>query len=235
MTRHALYMLFLLPGLAHAVICKTVDADGVVGYTDVPVGECADPVKLPDYSRYEPRPIPKTATASPKSSGNGKSSDGQFSGYRSIEIIQPEANGTVRSNEGIVPVSIALEPPLEEGHRIKLYIDGAAVRGEFDGAAIDLAGIERGTHSLRAVVSDAGGKRLGDSPTVRFTLRKTTLYDLERAEPSPIEPVNPIAPVPGQPIAPAPPPGGSGYRPPTGGVSSTPGKTNPAFKPNYSP
>ena len=94
MTRHALYMLFLLPGLAHAVICKTVDADGVVGYTDVPVSECADPVKLPDYSRYEPRPIPKTATTSPKSSGNGKSRDGQFSGYRSIEISQPEA--TVR-------------------------------------------------------------------------------------------------------------------------------------------
>lgn len=239
MTRHALYFLFLLPGLAHAVICKTVDAEGVVGYTDVPVGECAEPVKLPDYSRYEPRPIPKTQNASPRSPANDNSGDGEFSGYRSIEIVQPEADGTVRSNDGSVPVSIALDPPLEEGHRIKLYIDGGAVRGEFDGPAIDLAGIERGTHSLRAVVSDAGGKRLGDSPTVRFTLRKTTIYDRERVESSPIEPVNPIAPVPGQPIAPAPglpaQPGGSGYRPPTGGVSSTPGKTNPAFKPNYSP
>ena len=236
MTRHALYMLFLLPGLAHAVICKTVDAEGVVSYTDVPVEECAEPVKLPDYSRYEPRPIPKTPNASSRPQATGDGSDAQFSGYRSIEIVQPEADGTVRSNDGIVPVSIALDPPLEEGHRIKLYIDGAAVRGEFDGTAIDLAGIERGTHSLRAVVSGAGGKRLGDSPTVRFTLRKTTIYDRERAEPSPIEPVNPIAPIPGQPIAPAPGlPGGSGYRPPSGGVSSTPGKTNPAFKPNYSP
>ena len=232
-------MLLLLPGLAHAVICKTVDADGVVNYTDVPVTECAETVKLPDYSRYEPRPIPKTEIASPQPPGGGDSDNPEFSGYRSIEIVQPEANGTVRSNEGFVPVSIELDPPLEQGHKIKLYIDGAAVRGEFDATAIDLAGIERGTHSLRAVVSDAGGRRVGDSPSVRFTLRKTTIYDRENAEQLPIKPVNPVAPVPGQPIAPAPerrpPPGSSGYQPPPSGISSTPGRTNPAFKPSYTP
>lgn len=236
MIRVVLCISFLLPGLARAVICKTVDADGVVGYTDVPAGECAERVKLPDYSRYEPRPIPQTQNASALPSTEDSDAADRFEGYRSIEIVQPEANGTVRSNEGIVPVAIALDPPLMEGHRIKLYIDGGAVRGEFDGTAIDLGGVERGTHSLRAVVSDAGGKRIGDSPTVRFTLRQTTLYDRERAEQLPVQPVNPIQPVP-QPSAPPPvrpePSGTSGYRP--DGVSSTPGRTNPAFKPSYSP
>jgi hypothetical protein len=237
MIRAVLFVSLLLPGMTQAVICKTVDADGVVGYTDVPAGECAERVELPDYSRYEPRPIPQTQNTSARPSTEDSAADrGRFEGYRSIEIVQPEANGTVRSNEGIVPVAIALDPPLVEGHRIKLYIDGGAVRGEFDGPAIDLGGVERGTHSLRAVVSDADGKRIGDSPTVRFTLRQTTLYDRERAEQPPVQPVNPIEPVP-QPSAPPPArpesSGTSGYRP--DGFSSTPGRTNPAFRPSYSP
>ncbi|MGB5450982.1 MAG: hypothetical protein WBM58_08840 [Sedimenticolaceae bacterium] len=36
MTKRALVALFLLPGLAHAVICKTVDSEGVVAYAEVP-------------------------------------------------------------------------------------------------------------------------------------------------------------------------------------------------------
>ena len=195
----------LFPAVTHAVICKSVDADGVVSYTDVPAGECQQVLKLPDYSRYAPRPIQRPSDASVQ---NPPEKPASFIGYQSIKIQQPEANGTVRSNEGIVPVSVALEPSLQPGHRIKLYLDGGAVSGEFDGSQIELNGVLRGTHNLRAVVSDANGRRLGDSPTVRFTLRKTTIYDRKNAAPplpgQPIEPVpeNPIEPAPVNPIAP---------------------------------
>ena len=100
-----------------------------------------------------------------------------FQGYKSIKILQPEADGVVRSNEGKVPVTIALEPALQQGHRVALHIDGKAVQGAFDGLAIELSGIERGTHSVRASVSDADGKLLIEAPAVSFTLRQTGLFD----------------------------------------------------------
>jgi hypothetical protein len=222
---------------ALAVICKTVDADGVVSYSDVPASECPEVVKLPEYSSYTPRPLPSTEPAA-ASMDTAQDSE-EFSGYSDISIVIPEANGTVRSNEGIVQVALSLNPPLQPGHRIKLFLDGGAVAGEFDGPAIELTGVERGTHSLRAVVSDAAGRRLGDSSSVRFTLRKTTIYDRDRQRPpgipeNPIEPApeNPIAPGPENPVAPAEPPTNLQPNP---GQFGTPGTTNPAFAPKFTP
>lgn len=246
MIRRTLLALLLIPGIAEAVVCKTVDADGVVSYSEVPAAECPQPVKLPDYSRYAPRPIkPRTPTAAPAAAAATE----RFSGYDSIQIVQPEANGTVRSNEGNVAVSLSLQPALQQGHRIKLFLDGGAVQGEFDGTAIQLSGVDRGSHSLRAVVSDAGGKRMGESPSVRFTLRKASIYDPQRDRPGinpPPEPEHPIEPGPENPVEPAPEPKPQPTRPydpsfqpgaqPQPGAAApthTPGKTNPAFKPAY--
>lgn len=231
---------------AFAVICKTIDADGVVSYSEIPAAECPQAVKLPDYSRYEPRELPSSIDAS------ATATDLPFTGYSAINIVLPEQNGTVRNNQGQVQVNIEMEPELQPGHRIKLFLDGGAVQGEFDGPSIQLAGVNRGTHTLRAVVSDASGQRLGDSPSVRFTLRQTTIFDRERTRPPSIQPVppipenpieptpeNPIEPVPENPIEPAPESpadaNGPNFSPPSGGIPATPGRTNPAFAPKFNP
>ena len=112
MTRQALLALILVPGMAHAVICKTVDSEGVVSYTNVPAVTCPDPVKLPKYSTFEALPVPASATRS-ESEVEESADKARFERYESIKIIQPEAAGVVRSNEGNVSVSIALEPGLQ--------------------------------------------------------------------------------------------------------------------------
>ena len=166
-------LLLAMPGLAHAVICKTVDADGAVTYTDVPLEQCQEKVKLRGLSGYTPRPIPQSATEADSAAPEQQA----FSGYQSIQIMQPEAEGTVRSNEGKVPVAVSLEPDLQPGHRLLVYLDGKLVSDGFDGTVIELNGVERGTHVLRAVVKDGGGSELIDSAEVSFTLRKTGLFD----------------------------------------------------------
>ena len=179
MIRHLSFALLLLPGIAQAVICKTVDPEGGVSYADIPAAECPQAVKLPDFSTYTPRPV-----QAPAESGDAATAKPEpFERYASISILQPEADGIVRSNEGVVPVSIALEPTLQPGHRVTLYVDGQAVPGSFDGLAIELSGIERGTHNLQARISDAAGKVLIESSGIRFTLRQTGLFD--RAPPPP--------------------------------------------------
>jgi hypothetical protein len=188
MTRQALLALILVPGMAHAVICKTVDSEGVVSYTNMPAATCPDPVKLPKYSTFESLPVPASATRS-ESEVEESANRARFERYESIKIIQPEAAGVVRSNEGNVSVSIALEPGLQVGHRVTLYVDGRAVPGSFDGSAIELSGIERGDHSIYATISDGGGKQLIKSDAVSFTLRQTGLFDGGAKVPRP-----PIAP-----------------------------------------
>jgi len=246
MNRKALLALLLTPGMAHAVICKSVDAEGVVSYSDVPASECRTRVNLPPSSTYAPRELPKTVTVPP---GPPQSAAPKaFAGYESINIVQPEVDGTVRSNEGNVTVVVGTQPDLQPGHRVKLFIDGGAVPGEFDGNVIDLQGVNRGTHSLRAVVSDEKGRRQGESPRIRFTLRKVGLYDQERMKdkkPGEPKPEQPIEPTPEQPIAPSPEnpierprpvvlPGVESSIPADRSPSSSaPSGTNPAFSPNY--
>ena len=106
MNRQALFVLILLPGMAQAVICRSVDANGVVSYTEVPAASCPEPVKLPKYSTFESRPV---AAGVDDAEGKADPEENVFKGYQSISILQPEADGVVRSNEGKVPVAIKLE------------------------------------------------------------------------------------------------------------------------------
>ena len=177
-------LLLVVPGLAHAVICKTVDADGAVTYTDVPVEQCENKVELRGLSGYTPRPVPQPAAERSPAAAEPE----PFAGYQSMQIAQPESDGTVRSNEGKMSVAVNLQPDLQPEHKLFLSVDGNLMPGGFDGTVIELSGIERGTHTLRASVRDAGGRELIGSAEVRFTMRQTGLN--ERApRPPAIQPV----------------------------------------------
>lgn len=236
----AVLVALILPVNAYAVICKTVDADGVVGYSDVPAAECPQAVKLPEYSSYTPRPITQPPTAAAATTPQGEA---EFNGYSSIAIVAPTPNGTVRNNEGRVPVGIDLQPGLQPGHAVTLLLDARPVPGTFSGTNIDLNGVERGTHTLRAQVKDAAGSVLIDSPSILFTMRQRGLFDGAADKPeNPVEP-GPGFPSPGNPNpgfgSPNDPPdfnpGTPNFTPGSGGIPASPGGNNPAFAPNYTP
>ena len=169
MTMRALVALFLLPGLAHAVICKTVDSEGVVAYAEVPANECRTPLKLPEYSRYAPRVIQQQGAAS---DADATDRGAAFEGYESIEILKPVPGEEILSNEGKVPLALTLEPELHPGHRISVFLDDVLIPGGFDGLAIELTGVDAGGHKVRATIMDDGRRRLIDSVAETFVLRE---------------------------------------------------------------
>jgi hypothetical protein len=185
MIERTLIALFLLPGLAHAVICKTVDADGVVAYNDVPAHECKTPIKLPEYSRYSPRPIQQ-----PNAADNGVATEraAPFEGYESIRIVKPEANEKLSRSDGKVPLAIALQPVLQPGHRISVFLDDVRVPGSFSGLEIELTGVDPGLHNVRAAVFDAEGQRVIDSAAANFILRKAEAGQIDGAPRPPPRP-----------------------------------------------
>ncbi len=177
MMKHALLVaLFLLPGLTHAVICKTVDAEGVVAYADVPADECRTRVTLPEYSRYAPRPVRETDTSG--ASGVG-AKQVEFSGYRELRIVKPEGGEEIPGDQGRVLLALALDPELRPGHRIHVYLDGALILGSFDGTEIELSGVDPGSHEVRVVVLDGDGEPMIASVSVRFTLQGSGQVETE--------------------------------------------------------
>jgi hypothetical protein len=92
--------------------------------------------------------------------------------YASLRIVRPEHEETIHDNTGTVPVDVLLRPALraQAGHRFRVLLDGVQAPGEWRSAHFSLHGIERGTHTVQVIVTDADGRRLAESAPVEFHL-----------------------------------------------------------------
>lgn len=154
-----------------AAVYKWVDEEGVVHYGDSPPITGAEAVDLPEVSRFQSRQLPGTSTAPQRTAPSGA-----FQGYDSLIISRPENDATIRSNEGLVTVNLALSPGLQEGHRVHLLLDGRLVTDDA-GTGVQLSGVDRGTHELTAVVVDEEETEWLRSSPVRFYLHKVSLLN----------------------------------------------------------
>lgn len=103
---------------------------------------------------------------------------GETVAYTSLVITQPAAEETIHDNTGTLAVELALSPALqiEQGHRIKLLLDGTAmpVTGT---TSLTLTQIDRGAHTLQAAVVDQSGAVLIVSEPVSFYMwRASALF-----------------------------------------------------------
>jgi hypothetical protein len=167
MSRPLLILLLLAPAVASAEIYRWVDAEGAVSYSDRPQPGAA-PVGLPGKPRA-PNSAPKSdnpATAAP-------SAETPLLGpYRSFEIVSPEANQTVRQDDGKLPVSLIVDPPLIVGHRVELVVDGAPISVDKAGTQLVLTGVTYGSHRAQAQIRDAENAVVARTAPVAFHLRK---------------------------------------------------------------
>jgi len=156
----------MLPADAIAGAYKWVDESGNIHYSDRPI-ERAEPVRLPGvlpaFSGVE------EASAEPEAD---ESVEEFVGGYRQFEILEPEDNQTIRSNEGRVGISLLVDPVLDQAHELRLELDGQPVQGRFVSTQMALRQVTRGTHSLRATIVDEEGAVLATSNTVNFHIRR---------------------------------------------------------------
>ena len=161
-------MLVWTGGLSAAVY-KSVDAEGNVVYTDEP-GADAKPVDLPPLSTV---PAPKYDPDLLKSI----TSDDKAEAYKSITIVSPIADETLRDNTGAVSVSVSSEPVLNKaaGHRFKYYLDGKAPDEPTASDRTSFINVDRGAHDVAVAVVDVSGKELIKSNSVRFYLHRQSV------------------------------------------------------------
>lgn len=160
-----------------AEVWRWSDSQGNVEYSDMP-RPGAVRIELP-----EPRTLPPRAPAASEDAPDETAdvATGNAVAYRELAITDPVDDDTLRDNGGNLIVSVALKPPLQTafGHRLQLLLDGAVYRtGTVNNFA--LTELDRGTHTVQAVVLGIDDEPLMTSDPVTFHLHRTSIRQLER-------------------------------------------------------
>lgn len=144
-------------------VYKVIQPDGTVEFTDSPPpGEAAKQIEVPPLNTTEPLAPPASAPTA---------SAGAAQGYSEFRITSPGNGESIRDNAGNVNVDLRLKPTLRSGDRIDVLVDGRSVGGG-NNTAITLSAVDRGTHSVQALVKNSDGKVLARSNSVTFTLQR---------------------------------------------------------------
>ena len=155
---------------ASAAIYRWVDADGRVHFSDRRV-QGAEAVRVPRP------PASAKATEQSGSPATGvKSADApQLGPYTAFEIVSPVENEVLTQETAAVPVSLLINPPLQEGHRLDIKLDGVAAPVTNASTQFNLSGVTLGSHRIQAEIVGADGSLVSRTTLHNFHLRKPAL------------------------------------------------------------
>ena len=168
--------IFALLGLLAAAAVSAeayrwVDEDGVIHYSDRP-REGAEIVELSQYTRdtgariyRDTRPAAAPDSAAPAQSAPFR--------YESLAVASPAPEETLWNIEGVLNVSLALNPGLQSGHRLRVYFDGEPRM--VNGTSFQIDEVFRGVHNIQAEVIDETGKLMIRSQPNRFYVQQNSV------------------------------------------------------------
>jgi hypothetical protein len=151
---------------------KWTDANGVVHFSDTP-GPGATRLKL-DYSAAPSSA--SQAVAQPGPSEEAQPNPSAPTTYRSVTITQPESGASFFGADAVVNVAIETDPQLSPQDRLVLLVDGNQVAGGSQGSRFALSNLERGTHTVTAVIQDENGRERIRSSGVEFFIKQPTIH-----------------------------------------------------------
>ena len=158
-------------GTVLAQAYKWTDEDGVVHFSDRPqVG--AEQIELAAPVRPPPPPPRTVSRAAAATAAPAPEDAGPFE-YESLTISSPRAEETLWNIEGVLNVTLNLQPALQEGHRIRVFFDGTPRFVTQMSFAIDE--VYRGTHNIQAEIVDKSGTMMIRSTPNRFYVQQTTI------------------------------------------------------------
>ena len=155
-------LLLAMPVLA-ATVWKWRDADGVMHYSDQPAPG-AEQMTVEDSSTFS-----SPHTTGRTSSHSEPAPTATAPAYSNVEIWKPGPDAAIANTAGQVGVAVRVEPRLQPGHRLALYLDGHLVPAfPEQGMEYELSNVERGDHGLQLVVIDSRGTQVKSSAAVTF-------------------------------------------------------------------
>ena len=148
-----------------ATVYKWVDEKGVTHYSDQPhpQAQTIDVQSAQSFQSASPAAARTESSASPVASARE---------YSLCELYRPETD-EVFLNTTTLTAKLRLEPQLVAGDKVAVALDGRRLTDQpATGTEFVLTDVERGTHSLFIVITDAQGKVLCTTPAVTFHVRQ---------------------------------------------------------------
>jgi len=170
--------LVIASGSLAAQVYKTVDEDGNVTYTDRPPEDGSAPIKLPELSVIE-APTYETAP----SSGAGGADEGEKEKplrylrkhYADFAIVSPQQEESVWYSQEVISVAWSTKYQLQAGMQVTVSVDGGQEAATAD-RVIPITGLERGEHTVTAVLKDAKNRSIATAASIRFFIRQPNIY-----------------------------------------------------------
>jgi hypothetical protein len=175
-----------------------VDANGQVHFSDTPVPG-AKRIELANAQAFGAAPRQSATRDSTTAAAPEQPADRE-SRYRTFNITSPKQQETLWNTGSVVTVQIALEPRLQQGHRLDVFLDGERRNLSATSTTLTLSDVFRGIHTIQAVIVDQSGEEVLRSLATTFMVQQTSIQN----------PNNPNAPSrPQAPPRPTPRPGGN--------------------------
>jgi hypothetical protein len=151
------------------------DASGVTQYSDRPVpgAQRVEIAGVTPPSSSAVAPAPSRPAAAPSAARPAKAAAIE---YRALEIWEPENGASFFGADATVNVRMRSEPEVAAGHRLLLYLDGKLVEGAPNALEYTVANLDRGVHSLTAVITDEkGNEQVRSEPRVFHIKQASTV------------------------------------------------------------
>ncbi|HEU4620363.1 MAG TPA: DUF4124 domain-containing protein [Gammaproteobacteria bacterium] len=177
--RTCLIVLTLLAaGTASAVpVWKWVDASGQTHYTDVPV---------PGAQRIEVLGVDSVPAAAARSTGTTQAAGSAARPavpYQRFVVVSPAQQQTLWNIQAMLDVQVEVEPALEPGHHIDVFLDGQRINIGATSTQFTVPEVYRGVHTLQAVIADSNGQDVVRSLAVTFMVQQTSVLNPNNRQP----------------------------------------------------
>jgi hypothetical protein len=166
---YLLLIALFYPAVQAADIYRWKDSEGNVIYSDTPQPG-SEKVTLQETTILPSAPVPK----SPEESSTEKRGPVK---YESVAITSPTDEQTIRENIANVSVAISVRPGLQTGfgHQLQLLFDGQEVEAPGRKTSFTLPGVDRGAHTVQAVILESDGGAVTRSPITTFFVHKQSV------------------------------------------------------------
>ena len=169
--RHVFALCLFATLASHAaVVYKWTDADGVVHFSDQPV-EGAEKITVSGESlnrSASPGGNPPGGNLKALLDKANASKPGLH--YLSFVIATPVKEQTFFDEP--VPVSVVLDPPLEDGHALNWSLNGEVLTDEENRLSFQRTDLARGTYVLAATITDLGTHEQTSTPPITFYMHQ---------------------------------------------------------------
>ena len=136
-------LLWLFPIISIAAVYSH-EKNGQVTYSDTPLTNNDTEINVPAINTS---PLLETGQTNPAP----EKKQIENIPYTAFSITSP-ANGATIQNQPVITLTVKVEPKLQEGDTIQIYLDGNPIGPPSDSTSFSLNHIDRGQHQMYAVL-----------------------------------------------------------------------------------